>query len=216
MEIAAILVITLAGYLLGSIPNGFLVARAKGVDIRQHGSGNIGATNVFRTLGKTLGIFVFFCDALKGVLAVLLACWLAGWFHQSAGGSVQTHASSMPGILGGIACILGHNFPVWLKFKGGKGMATSAGVLFTLMPYAALICMAVWFPLFFATRYVSLASIFAAAVLPVVVWLLMTFARIGDPPLLWFSVVIGALAILRHRSNIQRLLNGTENRFKKK
>jgi glycerol-3-phosphate acyltransferase PlsY len=194
---------TAVAFLLGSIPTGYLVARAKGVDIRQHGSGNIGATNVFRTLGKPLGILVFFLDALKGFAAV----WLAARF----GGP-----SAWPSILAAVAAIAGHNYTPWLGFKGGKGIATSAGVLIALMPWAVLAIAVVWFGVFFATRYVSLASICASAALPVAVGALWFYGCGGSAPLLGFSVLIAALAIWRHRSNIQRLMAGTEHRFDRK
>jgi len=194
---------TVLAFLLGSIPTGYLVARAKGVDIRQHGSGNIGATNVFRTLGKPLGVLVFFFDALKGFAAV----WLAARF----GG-----ASAWPGILAAVAAIAGHNYTPWLGFKGGKGIATSAGVLIALMPRAVLAIALVWFAVFFATRYVSLASISAAAALPAAVGALWFYGCGGSAPLLGFSVLIAALAIWRHRSNIERVMAGTEHRFDRK
>jgi len=195
--------IALGAFLLGSIPTGYLVARAKGVDIRRHGSGNIGATNVFRTLGKPLGILVFFIDALKGFSAV----WLANHFGQ---------ACPWTGIVAAVAAIAGHNYTPWLGFKGGKGIATSAGVLLALMPWAVLIIAAVWFTVFKISRYVSLASICAAAALPVSVGALW-YAGCGcNGPLLGFALVISALAIWRHRSNIERLRAGTESRFERK
>jgi len=199
-----ILVITALGaFLLGSLPTGYLVARAKGIDIRQHGSGNIGATNVFRTLGEPLGILVFFLDALKGFAAVWLALHYGG-------------PSAWPPILAAVAVIAGHNYTPWLGFKGGKGIATSAGVLIALMPWAVLAIALVWFAVFFATRYVSLASISAAAALPAAVGALWFYGCGGSAPLLGFSVLIAALAIWRHRSNIERLMAGTEHRFERK
>ncbi len=202
----------LLGYLLGSIPFGLLVARSRGVDIRQHGSGNIGATNVLRTLGKKWGILVFFLDALKGVAAVLLAERLFGPMLPMLpeGGAALTRVHL--GIVGGLACVMGHNFPVWLKFKGGKGVATTAGVLIGLLPVAAAVAFVAWGVVFYATRYVSIASIAAAIVIPVTVW----FIERQADTLFWFSVAVGVLAIWRHRSNIQRLLAGTEGRFEKK
>jgi glycerol-3-phosphate acyltransferase PlsY len=195
--------IALGAFLLGSIPTGYLVARAKGVDIRRHGSGNIGATNVFRTLGKPLGILVFFIDALKGFSAV----WLASHFGQTC---------PWTGIVAAVAAIAGHNYTPWLGFKGGKGIATSAGVLLALMPWAVLIIAAVWFTVFKISRYVSLASICAAAALPVSVGALWYAGCGGNGPLLGFALVISALAIWRHRSNIERLRAGTESRFERK
>lgn len=198
-----LVIIALGAFLLGSIPTGYLVARAKGIDIRQHGSGNIGATNVFRTLGKPLGILVFVLDALKGFAAV----WLASRF---GGGS------DWPVIIAAVAAIAGHNYTPWLGFKGGKGIATSAGVLIALMPWAVLAIALVWLAVFFATRYVSLASISAAAALPAAVGALWFYGCGGSAPLLGFSVLIAALAIWRHRSNIERLMAGTEHRFDRK
>jgi acyl phosphate:glycerol-3-phosphate acyltransferase len=225
MSFAVIVLVVLPSYLLGSIPFGLLAGFARGIDVRKHGSGNIGATNVLRTLGKKWGIGVFACDVLKGAAAVLLAQWASSLpATYNTASMLVNHSAIHPntdftpaeaGIIAGLAAILGHNFPVWLKFKGGKGIATSAGVLLALMPLATLSCLAIWGAVFFATRYVSLASIVAAAALPAIVWLLMTFAHVGERAIFWFSCVIAALAIWRHRSNIQRLLAGTENRFGK-
>ena len=203
MEPVTALLVISGAFLLGSIPTGYLVARAKGVDIRRHGSGNIGATNVFRTLGKPLGILVFFIDALKGFSAV----WLALQF----GGS-----SVWPGLIAAVAVIAGHNYTPWLGFKGGKGIATSAGVLIALTHWAMLVIALVWCAVFFATRYVSLASIGAAAALPAAVGALWFYGCGGNAPLLGFSALIAALAIWRHRSNIERLMAGTEHRFDRK
>ena len=198
-----LLLIALGAFLLGSIPTGYLVARAKGVDIRKHGSGNIGATNVFRTLGKPLGIFVFFVDALKGFAAI--------WLGTRSGGG-----SDWAGIVAAIAAIAGHNYTPWLGFNGGKGIATSAGVLLALMPWAVLAIAVVWVLVFKISRYVSLASICASAALPVSVALLWFAGCGGNGPLLAFSLLISALAIWRHRTNIQRLRDGTESRFERK
>jgi len=212
------------GYLLGSIPAGWLTARAKGVDIRKHGSGNIGATNVFRTLGKGPGIFVFVFDALKGVVAVRLAMAIVArhpvvWHDEVIQGTEMiTHTIKflppvVAGIIGGVAAIIGHNFPVWLKFKGGKGVATSLGVVAGLAPIAAVVAFAVWIVVFFASGYVSLASIIGTIVVPVTV--AFTAGADEKTPLLCFTVLAAVLIIQRHRPNIRRLLNGTENRFGK-
>lgn len=224
------LLAALTGYLLGSIPTGYLVARAKGVDIRAHGSGNIGATNVVRVLGKGPGFFVFFCDALKGWLASRVGRALGGdatlgssAFEFSRGGFAPAadpaitvaHSATLIGILAAIFCILGHNFPVWLRFKGGKGIATSAGVLLGLVPLAVAVSGALWALAFFTLRYVSVASLTAAAALPVTVALLWRAGR-ADAALFTFSLLAAVLAIWRHRSNIQRLLAGTEPRFGKR
>jgi glycerol-3-phosphate acyltransferase PlsY len=201
------ILIALGAFLLGSIPTGYLVARAKGIDIRQHGSGNIGATNVFRTLGKPLGVLVFFLDALKGFAAVAVASALA-----PATGDTGTWA----GIVAAVAAIAGHNYTPWLGFRGGKGIATSAGVLLALMPLAVLAIAIVWFLVFQISRYVSVASIAAAAALPVAIAAFWHYGLGGNAPLLGFALLISLLAIWRHRSNIQRLMNGTESRFHRK
>ena len=224
--------IVMISYLLGSIPFGYLVARAHGMDIRQHGSGNIGATNVMRVLGKKPGYIVFACDMLKGLLAVIIGKYIA-LHHTLTVSQAQTlyhgvaesiyHTTyfvSLPESIGAIsaaiACIIGHNFPVWLGFKGGKGMATSAGVLIGMMPETAMGCMAVWAAVFFLTRYVSLASIAAAIALPVITMILLLTGLLYGWPYFYFAVAACLLAVWRHRSNIVRLLNGTESRFVKK
>ena len=152
--------VALISYLLGSIPAGYLAGRMAGIDIRKSGSGNIGATNVTRTLGRRYGYPVFVVDFAKGALAVWTSIFLGQ--HVEA----KPTSTELYGILGAICCVLGHVFPVWLGFKGGKGVATSAGALFGLMPLAAAIGAAVWVIVFEVTRYVSLASIVAAMLLP--------------------------------------------------
>jgi glycerol-3-phosphate acyltransferase PlsY len=211
VEAAAYIVTALAAYLLGSIPTGYLVARSRGVDIRTVGSGNIGATNVLRVLGKPLGIFVFFVDALKGFLAARYVGWFA---YKILAGGVEESSTTDEAlqIVGGIVAILGHNYTCWLKFKGGKGIATSAGVALALLPVAMGIAVVVFFVVCFTTRYVSLASISAAAILPVAAWWPARSSR----TMIGVAAVIAALAIYKHRTNIQRLMNGTENRFGKK
>jgi len=203
-----LLVIALFSYLIGSIPSGYLVAKSQGIDIRQHGSKNIGATNVLRVMGKKWGYLVFFCDSFKGFASVKL------------GALIAAHALLSPvlgSVIAAIACILGHNYTIWLRFKGGKGIATSGGVVLALFPVLVVLCVAViWFVVFFAGRYVSLASIAAAVALPCVVFL-ATGKNGSDFWILFgFSALIGALAIWRHQSNIGRLLKGTESRFGKK
>lgn len=197
-------------YLLGSLPFGYLAGRLRGIDVRQHGSGNIGATNVLRVLGKPWGFGVFFLDALKGFLAVRLSMLLLAR-QPSAAGYPEFFA-----ILAAAACVFGHSFPVWLKFKGGKGVATSVGSIFGVMPIAAVTIFLVWLLVFFATRYVSLASIIGAIALPISVAVLMELKLIHSAVLLYFSTVMTALVVWRHRSNFIRLLNGTEPRFSKK
>jgi acyl phosphate:glycerol-3-phosphate acyltransferase len=195
------------GYLLGSCPNGFLVSRARGVDIRMHGSGNIGATNVLRVLGKKWGYLVFALDTLKGFAAVRFAFSLASAINPDG-----PHRD-LVGIAGGLACILGHTFPVWLRFRGGKGVATSAGVLLGLMPLAMVSVFVVWLILFKGTHYVSVASIGAAFALPLFVTLYLRIKMLTGASLLPFSILIAGVVIWRHRSNIKRLLHGKEQRF---
>jgi len=196
-------------YLLGSIPTGYLVARARGVDIRTVGSGNIGATNVFRHLGKPAGIFVLLIDALKGwAAAYAVAMLVLQWLFPNASPTMRDSVR----VIAGVAAVLGHNFTCWLHFKGGKGIATSAGVLIALVWPSLLIILSVWVVLFVLTRYVSLASICASATLPFAAW----FTH-ETPAMVGVTAGMAALAIYKHRSNIQRLLNGTESRisFKK-
>ncbi len=200
----SLLSILLLAYVAGATPFGYLVAKAKGVDIRQHGSGNIGATNVIRVLGKKIGIPVFILDVLKGLLPVLVARL---WCHRAG------MDATWPMLLAAMGSVLGHNFTFWLGFKGGKGVATSAGALLAVLPVALGAAVLVWLGCFFATRYVAVASIVAGISLPLTV--LVQRALTGNPslPLLGFAVLIGLLAVWRHRSNISRLRAGTENRF---
>jgi glycerol-3-phosphate acyltransferase PlsY len=197
------MVIAVAAYLLGSIPTGYLVARARGIDIRAVGSGNIGATNVFRMVGKTAGVFALIVDGLKGYAA---CTWLCDWGLTLLGG--PTTNTELCRILAGLTAVLGHNYTCWLKFKGGKGIATSAGVYFALAPLAAGIALGTWIIVFALGRYVSVASIAAAVALPTAVWL--------TPNSLILRIVttaLGLLAIYKHKGNVQRLLNGTERRL---
>jgi acyl phosphate:glycerol-3-phosphate acyltransferase len=206
VEIIACLITAVLAYFLGSLPCGYLVGRAKGVDIRKTGSGNIGATNAFRILGKTAGIIVLAGDGLKGWIAVaLVAEFISRHFLAAA------PAPDYLRIVAGITAILGHNYTYWLKFKGGKGIATSAGVMAALVPWAFVITLITWIIICLLTRYVSVASIAAALVLPVATWLTHnTLAMII------ITVLMGALAIYKHKANIQRLMNGTENKVGRK
>lgn len=204
----AVTVATLViGYLLGSIPNGFLAGKLAGVDVRKHGSGNIGATNVLRVLGKPWGFTVFFADAFKGFVAVRLALLVM------AGTPGAAAFSEFFAILAAAACVAGHSFPVWLNFKGGKGVATSAGAIFGVMPVAAIAIFLVWLVIFQTTRYVSVASIVAALALPVAIAVLIRMGKTQGVVLLYFSIAMTALVVWRHRSNLVRLKNGTEQRF---
>ena len=195
------LLIFVVSYFIGSIPSGYLVARSKGIDIRRRGSSNIGAANVVRVMGKRWGYLVFFADFFKGFLAVKIG-------YAIAGGSVWG------GAIAGLACIIGHDYTVWLGFNGGKGVATSAGAVLALCPPLMTISLAiVWIAVFLIGRYTSLASIASAAALPVAALAFVPKTGTCFWLLLTFSLLSGALAIWRHRSNIGRLLNGTENRF---
>jgi acyl phosphate:glycerol-3-phosphate acyltransferase len=184
-------------YLLGSIPTGFLWAKSRGIDIRTVGSGNIGATNVTRALGKRPGITVLLIDTLKGFLPVLLAPRLFAEVDRNA---LQ--------IVCCVSVIAGHNWTCWLRFKGGKGVATSAGALLAFLPLPMLCVLSVWGMVFGLSRYVSLGSICAAIALPVATWLITR-----DRTLTTFTGIVGALVICKHKANIQRLMAGTENRI---
>lgn len=202
------LLIAVGSYLIGSIPFGYLAGRLCGIDIRTKGSGNIGATNALRVLGKKWGYSVFLLDFLKAWLPVKLAL---GW-----GIALMVHPASAPGALAGLCALLGHSFPIWLGFKGGKGIASSAGVMVGLFSLAVfLVCLGMWLLLFTVTRYVSIASIVAAISLPAAVGILVLLHR-ADWLGFTVSVVMAALAIWRHRSNIVRLRAGTEPRFERK
>ena len=198
--------VALIGYLLGSIPAGYLAGRLAGVDIRSMGSGNIGATNAMRVLGKRYGIPVFIIDFAKGVAAVGISTLVAKRW------SGAPNWNQFLAITGGVCCVLGHNYPVWLGFKGGKGVATSAGVLMGLTPITVLIAFVVWFVTLKLTRYVSVASIVAALALPITIGIRISLKQMDGRLLLYFSICIAVVIVLRHRSNLQRLMQGTEPR----
>ena len=190
-------------YLIGSIPFGLLIGKLNGKDIRKEGSCNIGATNVTRVVGKWWGKLCFLCDFLKGFLPVFAVMCLYpadGWLIA----------------LTALAAMLGHVFPVYLKFKGGKGISTAGGAALALCPLAVLIAATVWVLVFLISRYVSLASLAAALALPLSAWLLKIFAGTDLPlPVGILLILFALLAFWRHSSNIVRLMNGTENRFDK-
>lgn len=207
MEVGYYVATALTAYFVGSIPTGYLVARARGLDIRSVGSGNIGATNVFRILGKPAGISVLLVDALKGYVGCAFVPGLLSQFFgafPAPRSSMQEYAQ----IVGGFGAIFGHNYTVWLKFKGGKGVATSAGVLAAILPLTCLTAIALWIVFVAGTRYVSIGSLVAAASLPFAAWLYRESHR-----MIAVAAVMGALAIYKHKANIQRLFNGTENRI---
>jgi glycerol-3-phosphate acyltransferase PlsY len=209
VDLKPFIVAAVGAYLLGSLPSGYLVARAKGIDIRSVGSGNIGATNVFRALGKKLGILVLVLDGIKGYAACVWLCdLLIPMFAGADYWGLEIRVTA------GVAALLGHNYTCWLRFKGGKGIATSAGVLAALVPWSLVIIMSVWIITVILTRYVSLASVFASAALPVAA--LVTHENKGSFLMFLVLTAMTTLAIYRHRANIKRLLNGTESRIQLK
>jgi glycerol-3-phosphate acyltransferase PlsY len=218
--VPSLLIAALAGYLLGSLPFGYLVARAKGVNIFEVGSKSSGATNVRRVLGSGAGNLVFLLDLLKGSVAagwplLLHLKWLDG--DRVSDGTAVVVVQAMieqayyMAVVGLICALVGHSYSCFTKFRGGKGVATGAGGLLVLLPAVALIAVAVWTATFFAARYVSLASILAALTLPVAAFLLKE-----DRLLIGLTLLIAIFVIVRHRANIGRLLNGTESKFVKK
>ena len=199
MEIKLIIFLIIA-YFMGSIPTGVIIGKKfKGIDIREHGSKNTGATNAYRVLGMQYGIVVLLADALKGYLPVFLASLigLGGWQL----------------ILVGLVTIIGHTLSVFLKFKGGKGVATSLGVFIYLVPNIVLILVAVFLLIAFSTKYVSLASVSAAGLFPILVLFMDIKPELGKWNVFGFALVIALFVIFKHRSNIQRLLQGNENKF---
>jgi acyl phosphate:glycerol-3-phosphate acyltransferase len=218
----------LFAFLLGSIPFGLIIAKAKGIDIRNHGSGNIGATNVFRIVGKKYGLSCLFLDALKGFIPCVIGISLirfAGMKNPMMISALSPFSAEFPmlhaqifQVITGLCSVLGHNYSPWVRFKGGKGIATSAGVLIALMPAAVVILILIFAAVLFATRYVAVASMAAAAALPLVTLWGSWFhgeiqAGTWNKPLFFFSLVIAILAIWKHRTNISRLREGTESRF---
>ena len=196
------LILIIIAYLLGSIPFGYLIVRGKeGADVRTTGSGGTGATNVSRRAGKGAGVLTLMLDALKGAAAVLIAQTLSG------NGWVVTAAA--------IAVIVGHIFPVWLGFRGGKGVATGAGVFLMLMPVALLCAGVIFLAIVLFTRYVSLGSMIAAATIPLFVWLQTVFVAPSTDlrPLLAAATAGALLIIFAHRGNIERLARGTESQI---
>lgn len=194
-NIFAMLIVTASAYLIGSIPTGLLLGKAYGIDVRKEGSGNIGATNLYRTVGRNVGIITLVGDSLKGLLPVLLVKFssfpveFAAWV--------------------GLAAFCGHVFSVFLKFKGGKGVATALGVFLALAPLAVAIAIALFAGLMLIWRYVSLGSIFAAASMPLAVFIMG-----GSRTLTAVTFTISLIVIVRHRENIGRLLSGKESKFK--
>jgi acyl phosphate:glycerol-3-phosphate acyltransferase len=208
MPFQTYLIVAAVAYLLGSIPFGFLLVLAfRKEDIRTKGSGNIGATNVVRSGAKGLGALTFLLDAVKGYVAVIAAGWILAWTGNSTLGLQDAKA------IAAVFVIVGHMHPIWLRFKGGKGVATAFGVFLALSPVAALIGLGIFLLVFLIWRYVSLASIVSAIVFPTAALLL---ARGQLTPLLTaVTVFLPLLVIVKHHENISRLLQGTEYRFGK-
>jgi glycerol-3-phosphate acyltransferase PlsY len=204
MTLAEIASLILA-YLLGSIPFGYLIVKlTRGADIRETGSGGTGATNVSRKAGKAAGVATLALDVLKGAAAVLVARWLTG----------EAGTSWVVAVAAALA-VVGHCYPVWLKFKAGKGVATGLGVFLAIAPWAALAALAVFIVVVWRTRYVSLGSIIAAAFLPL--WILLTHIWIGPVgdfgPIMTALCAVSAVIIFKHSENIKRLMAGEENKF---
>jgi glycerol-3-phosphate acyltransferase PlsY len=205
VEVAWIAGAILFGYLVGAIPFGLLVARAYGItDVRSHGSGNIGATNVWRVAGARAAIWVYLLDIGKGVLAVMVARFI----HQNA------MPQELLLVLAGLSAVLGHIFPVYLKFHGGKGVNTGLGVMISVLPLETLICLAVFLIVLALTKFVSLGSMIAALALSAAVLIERLWLR-PQTSLVFvgFAVMMTVVIFLTHRGNIKRLISGTENRF---
>lgn len=201
------------GYLFGAFQTGYFYGRANGIDIREHGSGNAGATNTLRTLGKKAGAVTFLGDCLKSVVAILLVRAL---FGTSFAGDIR-----ILGMYAGLGAVLGHNFPFYLKFQGGKGIACTAGVVFAVCPEAVPVCLAIFVVCLWLTRYVSLGSILMAVVFMIQVIEFNWMGALGVPAenVLEYdvlAVIFGGMAIWRHKANVQRLLEGTEHKVGEK
>ena len=208
-----VIIMVLVGYLIGSLPFGYLIGRWRGVDIFQHGSGNIGATNVGRVLGKRFGILVFVLDFAKGAVPVALALWIQHRPREIPWADQPLLFKGL-GVWTGLAAFLGHLYPVFIRFRGGKGVATGAGVVSVLMPIPALGALITWLTVVLASRYVSLASLSAVIAL-CVLQLAVTRRAMNESALITtsFCFLAAALVWLRHKSNIIRLVQGTENRL---
>jgi acyl phosphate:glycerol-3-phosphate acyltransferase len=200
----AIVAIAAVAYLLGSIPFGYILVRVfRHQDIRSVGSGNIGATNVIRSGAKGLGVATFALDVLKGCSAV----WLSALIAAALAPAMEPRNAEA---LGALCAVIGHMFPVWLKFKGGKGVATGFGVFLVSAPWAALSAIGLFFVVLALTRYVAVGSMIGAASFPIFAWFLVS----GSRPAFFIAaqVAVALLIIVKHHSNIQRLIDGTESR----
>ncbi len=215
-NITLTVVLLIISYLLGSIPNGVVIGKKlTGIDVREHGSKNIGTTNCIRVLGKKVGFLIFFMDVLKGAAIILIVKYLLE--------PLGIMESPINHICFGIAAIIGHAFPIFLKFKGGKSVATSLGVVFALTPLPAFICLVVFVLFLYTTGYVSICSCMAAIAVVASSWILnavgsdtlFIIEKPGNTLCIIYSIV-AVFLIYKHKTNFKRLLNGTENNFKKK
>ena len=198
-----VLIFVIISYLLGSLPNGLYVANLKGIDIRNEGSKNTGATNVFRVMGAKFGILVLILDALKGFIPLFIA--------EKFG----VTGNSL--VLIGITAVIGHTFSPFLNFKGGKGVATRLGIFLYLAPIPMLITLLMFFVVVGITKYVSLGSVLASVMLPLLILFIPVNEKLGNKVIVFIiSALLGSYIIYKHRANIQRLKNGTENKFYKK
>lgn len=201
-EVVASVCWLVGAYLVGSVPFGYLIGRMRGVDVRTVGSKNIGATNVYRTVGKRWGFLAFFCDFTKGFVPTLL-CSLYAARHADGGAWL----ANLP-VCVGLACVVGHTLTVFMRFKGGKGVATAFGMFLALVPYPTLAAFVVFVVTVWLSHYISLGSILAAVVLGAAVWFFP-----ATLPLRIVADVIAAFVVIKHRTNIQRLMKGCENRI---
>ena len=214
MKPAAVIVVA---YLLGSIPFGYLIVRAsQGADVRETGSGGTGATNVSRRAGKLAGVITLVLDAMKGAAAVFMALWVFGLLSTEVEASLSLQNAYWWVAAASIVTIVGHVFPVWLGFRGGKGVATGVGMFLVLAPVTIAVAGIIFLMVVVTTRYVSLGSILAAAAIPFLVLAQNEYLRpvAGLVPLLAAASAIGLLIIFAHRENIGRLIEGTESKFK--
>jgi glycerol-3-phosphate acyltransferase PlsY len=207
MSEAAVIALFVAGaYLVGGIPFGFLIGKARGVDVRTVGSKNIGATNVYRTVGREWGFLAFFCDFLKGLLPVLVARWFV------ARGGDGTAATADLAVWTGLACVVGHTLTPYMKFKGGKGVATAFGMLMALVPWLVTVAFALFVATVWISHYISLGSCLAAAFMAVMIWIPTPLA-VPTLALKIVMTVLGLFVIFKHKSNIVRLAKGCENKI---
>jgi len=202
-----LIAVIVGAYLFAAIPWGLLIGRLKGIDIRQHGSGNIGATNVRRVLGKGWGRLCFALDFLKGLLPLLAVQYMIKK-------GILVDPWQIAEALTALACVTGHIASVYIRFQGGRGISTTFGIMLALAPWSLVLALLLWVAVFYTTRYVSLASIAATGLLPVIALVLsLTGIQKLTWPVMGLLFILAFLTVYKHRSNIQRLRDGTENRF---